>query len=280
MRFEKWQALGNDYVIVERETFGIALTPAVIRRLCARHLGIGADGILELMPPSEDGFVAQLRILNPDGSEAELSGNGAREALLYLVRSGWTQARQFSIQTVAGEIRATITSPTTCTVDMGRASLTSDNYPGGPQDGTGRIEADGRAWDFRYVTIGNPQCTIRLDGVDELVELDIVPPGEAIETSDLFPNRTNVSFWSEIEPGHIRARVFERGVGETLSCGTGVAAAALAVRHWAGPAAPDRWTVAVPGGTLAVRVIHVGAEDHVLLSGPASLVYSGEIALA
>ena len=96
MRFEKWQALGNDYVIIEREASGMPLTPAVIRRLCARHLGVGADGILELLPPTESGFVAQLRILNPDGSEAELSGNGAREALLYLVRAGWTDARQFS----------------------------------------------------------------------------------------------------------------------------------------------------------------------------------------
>src|SRR4051812_42778420 len=178
MRFEKWQALGNDYVIVEREAFGIPLTPAVIRRLCARHLGIGADGILELLPPTEPGYVAQLRILNPDGSEAELSGNGAREALLYLVRAGWTDARQFSIQTIAGEIRATVASPSICSVDMGRAKLTSDNFPGGPDDGTGTVDAAGRLWSFRYVTIGNPQCAIHIDKVDELVELDIVKPGE------------------------------------------------------------------------------------------------------
>jgi diaminopimelate epimerase len=119
MRFEKWQALGNDYVIVERAALPFALTPARIRRLCDRHTGIGADGILQLEPPGEPGFVARLRIFNPDGSEAELSGNGAREAILYLRRAGWTQADQFSIQTVAGEIRPTITSPTTCTVDMG-----------------------------------------------------------------------------------------------------------------------------------------------------------------
>ena len=124
MRFEKWQALANDYVIVEAAELGPApLTPELVRALCDRHTGIGADGVLVLGPPDEPGFVARLRIFNPDGSEAELSGNGARQAILYLRRAGWTDARQFSIQTAAGEIRPTILSDTTCRVDMGRASL-------------------------------------------------------------------------------------------------------------------------------------------------------------
>ena len=110
MTFEKWQALGNDYLIVEREHLPFPLTPARVRRLCHRHLGLGGDGILELAPPDEAGFVARLRIFNPDGSEAELSGNGAREAILYLRRRGWTTSDQFSIQTVAGEVRPTILS--------------------------------------------------------------------------------------------------------------------------------------------------------------------------
>src|SRR3954451_8817256 len=118
MRFEKWQALGNDYVIVEHEALPFALTSARVRRLCDVHTGLGADGVLELSPPDEAGFVARLRIFNPDGSEAELSGNGAREAILYLHRRGWTDATTFSIQTLAGEIRPTITSETTCKVDM------------------------------------------------------------------------------------------------------------------------------------------------------------------
>src|SRR6187200_2906921 len=132
MRFEKWQALGNDYVIVEAAALPAPLTPPVVRALCDRHTGIGADGVLELAPPDEPGFVARLRIFNPDGSEAELSGNGAREAILYLRRAGWTAADTFSIQTAAGEIRPTITGPSTCKVDMGRAALTSKDYPGGP----------------------------------------------------------------------------------------------------------------------------------------------------
>src|SRR5438093_2310595 len=123
MQFEKWQALGNDYLIVERDRLPFALTEAVVRRLCDPHLGIGSDGVLLLQPPDEPGFVARLRIFNPDGSEAELSGNGARQAILYLRRRGWADRDTFSIQTLAGEIRPTILDERTCRVDMGRARL-------------------------------------------------------------------------------------------------------------------------------------------------------------
>src|SRR4029079_899109 len=124
-------------------------------------------------PPDEPGFVARLRIFNPDGSEAELSGNGAREAILYLRNRGWTTADTFSIQTLAGEIRPTITGPTTCRVDMGRARLTSEHYPGGPEDGRGELDAQGRRWHFQHVAIGNPQCAIRVNTQDDLEALDL-----------------------------------------------------------------------------------------------------------
>src|SRR5271156_4900708 len=123
MRFEKWQALGNDYLIVERDELAFELTPARVRKLCEPHFGVFADGVLVLSAPSDPAHVADLRIFNPDGSEAELSGNGAREAILYLRRHGWTAEDVFTIHTVAGEIRPHITGPDTCTVDMGRASL-------------------------------------------------------------------------------------------------------------------------------------------------------------
>src|SRR3954464_6680383 len=153
MRFEKWQALGNDYIIVERDALPFALTPERVQRLCDMHLGIGSDGILELAPAEQPGFVARLRILNPDGSEAELSGNGAREAIMYLRRAGWTSADTFSIETAAGEIRPTITGPATCRVDMGRARLQSDSFPTGPPDGRGEVESGGRTWRFQHVSI-------------------------------------------------------------------------------------------------------------------------------
>src|SRR3954453_11430330 len=143
MRFEKWQALGNDYVIVEAAALPAPLTDHAVRAICDRHTGIGADGILLLDPPGEDGFVARLRIFNPDGSEAELSGNGAREAIMYLRRRGWTDADEFAIQTVAGPIRPTILSQTTCRVDMGRAILRSRDFPSGGGAGGGQGGAGG-----------------------------------------------------------------------------------------------------------------------------------------
>ena len=264
MRFEKWQALGNDYLIFEEQR----LTPQQIRRLCDPHFGPGADGVLVLTKPDEPGFVARLSIFNPDGSEAELSGNGAREAILYLRRTGWTEADTFSIQTLAGEIRPTITSPTTCTVDMGRAHLTSDNFPGGPADGRGELEADGQTFRFQHVAIGNPQCAIRVPDPDAI---DLGAIGPQIEHAAIFPNRTNVSFWHEIAADAIRARIFERGVGETQSSGTGACGAAVAFAL-AGGGSPV--SVALDGGELEVDV---DESLHIDLTGWAVPVYAGAL---
>jgi diaminopimelate epimerase len=267
VRFEKWQALGNDYLIVERDNLPAPLTPEWVRELCDPHFGPGADGVLELSPPDAPGFVARLRIFNPDGSEAELSGNGAREAILYLRHRGWTEADTFSIQTVAGEIRPTITGPTTCRVDMGRASLTSKDYPGGPPDGTGEVAG----FAFQHVSIGNPQCAIRIADLDELERMELARIGLRIEHADLFPNRTNVSFWRELDAGTIRARIFERGVGETLSSGTGASGAAVAhvLRGGDSPV-----TVKLDGGELEVDV---DESLHVDLTGWAVPVYQGKL---
>jgi diaminopimelate epimerase len=269
VKFEKWQALGNDYVIVEAADLPFELTPERIRRLCAGHFGVFADGVLLLQPPDERGFVARLQIFNPDGSEAELSGNGAREAIMYLRRHGWTEADEFSVQTMAGEIRPRITGPTTCTVDMGRASLRSAAYPSGDADGGGVLRADGREWRFQHVSVGNPQCVIFPEEDVESLDLPAVGPG--IEHHELFPQRTNVSFVREIEPGVIRARIFERGVGETLSSGTGATGAAVGYVLRGGDS-PVR--VRLDGGELEVEV----EEDlHVNLTGWAVPVFRGEL---
>jgi diaminopimelate epimerase len=263
VRFEKWQALGNDYVIVERTM----LSPQAVRDICDRHFGVGADGVLALEPPDEPGFVARLRIFNPDGSEAELSGNGARQAIMYLRHRGWTDADTFAIQTVAGEIRPTITGPTTCRVDMGRAELTSKDYPDGPPDGSGVVEGHR----FQHVSIGNPQCAIPIDTTEELKRLDLQELGPRIEHAPLFPNRTNTSFWTELEPGTIRARIYERGAGETLSSGTGACGAAVAYVLRGGDSSV---TVKLDGGELTVDV-----DDslHVDLTGWAVPVFAGEL---
>ena len=269
MKFEKWQALGNDYLIVERSDLPFELTPGRIRRLCEPHMGVGSDGILLLDQPTQRGFVASLRIFNPDGSEAELSGNGAREAIMYLRRNGWTDSDTFSIETAAGEIRPTITGPDTCRVDMGRARLASKDFPSGDGDGAGRVTAAGREFRFQHVSIGNPQCSIEVD--DGLEELDLEVIGPPIEASDIFPNRTNVSFWRTDRPGEITARIFERGVGETMSSGTGASGAAVA-HVLKGGESPV--TVHLDGGDPEVEV---GEDLHVTLTGWARPVYAAAL---
>jgi diaminopimelate epimerase len=270
--FEKWQALGNDYLIVESAALEFELTPARIRKICAPHTGVGADGILLLSEPEEPRFVARLRIFNPDGSEAELSGNGAREAVLYLRRRGWAQTDTFAIETAAGEIRPTISSPTTCTLDIGRVRLRSSDYPSGDDDGVGELTAAGHSWRFQHVQVGNPQCAIRVTGEGELDALDVPAIGPGIERHELFPNRTNVSWYAPLDGGRIRARIFERGVGETSASGTGASGAAVA-HVLQGGGSPV--TVELDGGKLEVEV---GEDLHVNLSGWAVPVFRGALA--
>ncbi len=288
MRFEKWQALGNDYLIVEHDELPFALTPARVRKLCEGHFGVFADGVLELSRPKDPANVADLRIFNPDGTEAELSGNGTREAIMYL-RRHWTDRDEFSIHTAAGEIRPKITGPDTCRVDMGRASLTSKDFPGGPPDGHGELPIDNpevATLSFQHVSIGNPQCAIYVESEAGLATLDLGAIGPSIEGNEQFPNRTNVSWYTEIETpdptseaggrARIRARIFERGVGETLSSGTGATGAAVAHLLDADGkiVAPERVTVLLDGGELEVEV---GEDLSVNLTGWARPVFEGRL---
>jgi diaminopimelate epimerase len=268
MRFEKWQALGNDYVILERDGLPWELTGERVERICDPHFGLGSDGVLLLSRSDDPTFVAELRIFNPDGSEAELSGNGAREAVLYLRRHGWTEADTFSILTAAGPITPTITSARTCSVEMGRASKRSKDFPSGGPDGTGTVVAGGRSWDFQHVSIGNPQCAIVVG--DELEQLDLAALGPEIEADQLFPNRTNVSFL-RVDGGRVRARIFERGVGETLSSGTGASGAAVTA-ILGGAESPI--AVELDGGELEVEV---SADLDVRLSGWAEPICAGQL---
>ncbi len=264
MKFEKWQALGNDYLIVEEADLPWELSPARVQAICATHTGVGSDGVLLL----SRGEPPRMRVYNPDGSEAEVSGNGARQAILYLYRDGY----EGPLETSAGELHATVASSTNCTVDMGRARLQSEDYPSGPPDGVGELEAGGRRWRFRHVQVGNPQCAIPVSSESELKALDITPVGAEIEGHRLFPNRTNVSWFAELEPGMIRARIFERGVGETSASGTGASGAAVAY-VLEGGSSPV--TVVLDGGEL---VVEVGEELQISLTGWAVPVFRGTLA--
>ena len=269
MRFEKWQALGNDYVIIEERELPFELTAARARAICAPHTGIGSDGVLLVRETDELGFVAEVRIYNPDGSEAELSGNGLRQAAMYLRRNGWADDDSFSVRTAAGEVRPRIDGEL-CTIDIGRVRLRAEaDFPSGGGDGLGTLSSNGREFAFQFVQVGNPQVSIEVG--DGLEELDVQRYGPGIEHNELFPNRTNVSFWRRVGDARIRARIFERGVGETMASGTGASGAAVAAKL-RGVDTPV--TVVLDGGELVVDV----AEDmRVEMTGWARAVYAGAL---
>ncbi|MGP3535207.1 diaminopimelate epimerase [Microbacterium sp. RD1] len=279
--FTKGHGTGNDFVLIADPDGELDLTDDQVAALCDRHFGIGADGMLRVVRSTaiDEGAAAAasgaewfMDYRNADGSKAEMCGNGTRVFARYLLETGLAGIDDgLSIGTRAGVKRLT-RSDDGFEVDLGPFAIAPDET---------LVRARGLpvARPGVGVDVGNPHVVVALSSVSELADLDLAYQ----PLLDPAPRAgANVEFVVPEDPlvrdgvGAIRMRVFERGVGETLSCGTGVAAAALAVRHWAGAAAPDRWIVDVPGGRLGVRV----SGESVLLSGPASLVYTGEVALA
>jgi diaminopimelate epimerase len=283
--FTKGHGTGNDFVIVADPDGALHLTDDQVAALCDRHFGIGADGILRVVRSSaiaEGAATAEaewfMDYRNADGSVAEMCGNGIRVFLRYLLDTGLAEL---------GEGETILIGTRNGALAMTRSDLgfEVDLGPFRVEEGETLVRAKGLAVPRPGlgIDVGNPHLVVALPSDVELEALDLtVVPQLHPEPS----HGANVEFVVPADPlvrggvGAIRMRVFERGVGETLSCGTGVAASALAVREWAGRAAPDRWTVDVPGGTLGVRVAPVGGIPHVFLSGPATLVFSGEVALA
>jgi diaminopimelate epimerase len=284
--FTKGHGTGNDFVIIRDPDAELDLSDDQVAILCDRRFGIGADGILRVVRSSaiDEGADAAaggaewfMDYRNADGSKAEMCGNGIRVFARYLADAG--------LATLDGEPLAIGTRAGVKTLTRSDLGLEVDLGPWRVDEAEVlvRVRGTGPARPGLGIDVGNPHVVVALPDTDELAGLDLT----AVPRLHPEPRHgANIEFVVPADPlvhegvGSIRMRVFERGVGETLSCGTGVAAAALAVRHWAGPAAPDRWTVEVPGGTLGVRMPQVGAERHVLLSGPATLVYSGEVTLA
>ena len=269
--FTKGHGTGNDFVIVPDEAGQLDLSDEQVIALCDRRFGIGADGILRVTR-AEDGRTWFMDHRNADGSTAEMCGNGIRLFVHYLVETGLESGEQpVTVLTRAG-IRIVTKTEHGYRVDLGQARVLGTEtrvHARGldvPRPGSG-------------VDVGNPHVVVALSSIDELDRLDLT----AVPQMDPAPEHgANVEFVVPAEPlvqdgvGTITMRVFERGVGETQSCGTGVAAAALAVQDWAGSTAPDRWLVRIPGGQLRVQV----TEQSVFLEGPATLVFSGEITLA
>lgn len=286
--FTKGHGTGNDFVIIADPDGALDLSVEQVAVLCDRNFGIGADGILRVVrssaiaegaaslaeEPDAEWF---MDYRNADGSIAEMCGNGIRVFAHYLVRSGLATIEPGStlpIGTRAG-VRDVTRSETGYQVDLGLWKLSGDDP---------LVNAEGLAVTRPGlgIDVGNPHVVVALASDVELASLEL---HRAPELDPVLPAGANVEFVVPEEPlvrdgiGHVRMRVSERGVGETLSCGTGVAATALAVRYWAGEKAPDRWRVEVPGGTLGVRMFPAEDGEHVALSGPAQLVFTGEVDL-
>lgn len=286
--FTKGHGTGNDFVIIADPDGVLELSAEQVSVLCDRHRGIGADGILRVVrsaaiaagkaalaeEPAAEWF---MDYRNADGSLAEMCGNGIRVFAHYLVRSGLATIEPGStlpIGTRAG-VRDVTRSDTGYQVDLGLWKLSGDD-PLVTADGL-PVTRPGLGID-----VGNPHVVVALASDAELASLEL---HRAPILDPTPPAGANVEFVVPGEPlvrdgiGHVSMRVSERGVGETLSCGTGVAATALAVRYWAGEKAPDNWRVDVPGGTLGVRMFPAEDGEHVALAGPAQLVFSGEVEL-
>ncbi|MBK5224987.1 MAG: diaminopimelate epimerase [Thermoleophilia bacterium] len=271
--FSKWQGLGNDYIIVAVRDLAFEMTPARAAALCDRHWGIGADGILLWGGTEAAGFT--LEIFNPDGSTAEMCGNGIRLLARCLVDHGFATEPTLAVNTGAGLIAPTVAPDGLVRVKMGVARLGGSGVVGydgvrAESEAAGqKLEACGGEFEFTFVDMGNPHCVIETADLSA-IDLEIVGP--AIENHQLFPNRVNVEFMKVMGPSDVSMRVWERGVGETSACGTGACAVAVAAYRTRGVKSP--MTVSLPGGELQVEV---DPKLNVVMTGPAAEVYSGTL---
>ncbi len=287
VEFTKGHGTGNDFVLIHDPNDSLSLSPKQIAKLCDRHFGIGADGFIRVV---ESKFVPEGQELlkespeaiwfmdyrNADGSIAEMCGNGVRVFARYLIEKGLVKVGNGETLTVGTRAGVRDVQPNKAgfAVDMGRWKLDDEVTVHAHQLAVGRPG--------QGINVGNPHVVVALASAEELKHLDLTQVPKLEPAPE---NGANVEFVVPAEPmvvdgvGSIEMRVFERGVGETLSCGTGIVAAALATRYWAGKGAPNIWTVTVPGGTLGVRMFPTEEGEHVGLSGAAELVFDGTLDL-
>ncbi|MDQ1555146.1 MAG: diaminopimelate epimerase [Actinomycetota bacterium] len=288
IHFTKGHGTGNDFVLFADPDGDVDLTPAQIAAIADRHFGVGGDGVIRAVRArsrpagaaalaEDDGAEWFMDYHNADGSVAEMCGNGIRVFAKYLLDNGLTELADGDTMTIGtrGGVRDLQRNRTGFQADLGRWKL---------EGGEPLVRARGLsvARPGLGIDVGNPHVVVALASDEELdsADLSFVPLLE--------PNPehgANVEFVVPADPlvvdgvGHIRMRVHERGSGETLSCGTGAAAAALATRHWAGSGAPNQWRVEVPGGVVGVRMFPTQDGEHVSLSGPAELVFEGDLSV-
>jgi diaminopimelate epimerase len=272
MKFVKYHALGNDYLVINPQDLSIPLTPENIKIICHRNFGIGSDGIL-LGPLASKTAQFGLRIFNPDGSEAEKSGNGLRIFSRYLWDMGLVQETPFSIETLGGLVQSTVRDAgKIVAVDMGKVSFWSNDIPvaGDRREViTEQIDVGDQTFSFCAATIGNPHCVIPLAEINPEIAKQY---GPMIEVHPFFPHRTNVQFMKVVNSNTIQIEIWERGAGYTLASGSSSSAAA-AVAHKLG-FCDSSITVQMPGGKI---FIHIKDDFRISMTGSVTKVAEGEL---
>jgi diaminopimelate epimerase len=283
LKFTKMHGAGNDFVVIDGINQDIALTASQWKLLGDRRFGVGADQILLVEKPTQPGCDFRYRIFNADGGEVEQCGNGSRAFVKFVSEKGLTDRRSITVETKAGVIEPRLEADGSITVDMGPPVLDAARVPFDAEGLHGERQGDATLWPLvlelagakesvliSAVSMGNPHAVQVVDDVDTApVELT----GPLIEHHPRFPNRVNAGFMQIVDRGHIRLRVFERGVGETLACGTGACAAVVAGISRGLLDSPVR--VDARGGQLSISWAGVG--QPVLLTGPAVTVFEGEM---
>jgi diaminopimelate epimerase len=268
--FKKYHGLGNDYLVIDPNFNDIDLTPDAIRLICDRHFGVGSDGIL--YGPSGDGDISELRIFNPDGSEAEKSGNGLRIFARYLFEDKYVDAKHFKIKTLGGIVEARIIddSANLIKINMGKVTFLSTKIPVKGEEREvidEELEIDGIKYKVTCLSIGNPHCVIPME---ELSEEKAKQLGPFVENHKMFSKRINMQLLKVIDRNNIEIRIWERGAGYTLASGSSSCAAAAAA-HRLG-FVDNEINVTMPGGDLLVEI---DESDRVHLTGPVEKVFEG-----
>lgn len=253
--FVKSHGLGNDYIVLDQENISFELTEQAIVRICDVHFGIGSDGILLKVPSEKADF--GLRILNPDGSEAEKSGNGLRIFSKFLYDHGFINAKSFSIETPGGLVKAEImeerdSKAFMIKVDMGKAIFEAEKVPVNiekPECIDEPLHLHDQSFQINCVSVGNPHCVIL---VDELDEAEVKTYGSDIENHPMFPNRINVQFAKVVSPNEVEVMIWERGAGWTLASGSSSCAVAATVLKKG--LTENDLTIKMPGGSLHIEI--------------------------
>ncbi|MCX8086766.1 MAG: diaminopimelate epimerase [Rhodocyclaceae bacterium] len=274
IRFTKMQGLGNDFVVLDAVRQPFVPTPAQAKWLADRHFGIGCDQILVVEPPQTEQADFRYRIFNADGNEVEQCGNGARCFVRFVHEEGLTDKREIRVETLSGLITPRLEDDGQVTVDMGVPRFAPADIPflADSDDLVQRLEFDGRAAEITAVSLGNPHA---VQVVRSVATAPVERDGPLIEAHPLFPKRVNAGFMEVVDRHAIRLRVYERGAGETLACGTGACAAAVVGIRRGLLDSPVR--VAMKGGELFVA--WPGPGQPVRMTGPAVTVFTGEIVI-